>query len=300
MVRSRALGGSPLLAHWWHELDGAWQRIECRHDQREPAVLMTWETALLGFAAGLLISTITAPVGVSGAVFLLPVQLSILHVPSPAVTPTNLLFNVVAGPGALLRYRATGGLAGQLTRLLLIGTLPGVVLGAIIRVFLVPGPRVFRLIVAAILLPLGIWLCVRSLWPAASSRITTPLSRRAVVVFGVMAGTIGGIYGIGGGSLLGPILASRGTPMAQVAPAALASTFVTSLAGAATYVVLAFTTTGDIAPHWTLGLLCGLGGLIGGYLGARLQPHLPERALRFLLGTLATALAALYITDALT
>jgi uncharacterized membrane protein YfcA len=47
-------------------------------------------------------------------------------------------------------------------------------------------------------------------------------------------------------------------------------------------------------------LLCGLGGLIGGYLGARLQPHLPERALRFLLGTLATALAALYITDALT
>src|SRR3954469_9996198 len=44
-------------------------------------------SGLLGFAAGLLIATVTAPVGVSGAVFLLPVQLSVLHVPNPAVTP---------------------------------------------------------------------------------------------------------------------------------------------------------------------------------------------------------------------
>jgi uncharacterized membrane protein YfcA len=59
---------------------------------------------LVGFVAGLVISSITAPVGVSGAVFLLPIQLSVLGVASPAVTPTNLLFNVVATPGALLRY----------------------------------------------------------------------------------------------------------------------------------------------------------------------------------------------------
>jgi len=110
---------------------------------------------LLGFIAGVLISVVTAPVGVSGAVFLLPVQLSVLGVPSPAVTPTNLLFNVVAGPGALARYHHRGHLDGPLTRLLLYGTLPGVVVGALIRVFAVPGPRVFRLIVAALLLPLA-------------------------------------------------------------------------------------------------------------------------------------------------
>ncbi|MCA2215335.1 sulfite exporter TauE/SafE family protein [Jidongwangia harbinensis] len=258
---------------------------------------MTWDTALLGFAAGLLISVVTAPVGVSGAVFLLPVQLSVLHVPSPAVTPTNLLFNVVAGPGALLRYRSRGGLAGPLTRLLLAGTLPGVVAGAVIRVFAVPGPRVFRLIVAAVLLPLGVWLCARALRPAPRSAAAPP-SRRTVLALGLAAGTIGGIYGIGGGSLLGPVLASRGTPITQVAPAVLASTFVTSIAGAATYAVLALGTTGDIAPQWTLGLLCGLGGLVGGYLGARLQPRLPEPVLRFLLGALATGLAVLYLIEA--
>ncbi|MFF5288077.1 sulfite exporter TauE/SafE family protein [Paractinoplanes globisporus] len=263
-------------------------------------MIITWEAAVLALGAGLMIATVTTPVGVSGAVFLLPVQLSVLHVPSPAVTPTNLLFNVVAGPGGLLRFRAQGGLAGPLTRMLLIGTLPGVVLGAVIRVFAVPGPRVFRLIVAIVLLPLGLWLCVRALWPAPPSTTGRPLPGRAIIALAVAAGTIGGIYGIGGGSLLGPILAGRGVPITQLAPAVLASTFLTSIAGAATYVVLAATTSGTIAPDWALGLLSGLGGLIGGYVGARLQPHLPERVLRLLLGVLATALATLYAVQAAT
>jgi uncharacterized membrane protein YfcA len=122
-------------------------------------LVVTWSTVLLVFTAGLLISVATAPVGASGAVFLLPVQVSILGVPSPAVTPTNLLFNVVAGPGALPRYRKAGRLGGPLARLLIAGTVPGVVLSAVIRVFAVPGPRVFRLFIAVLLLPLGLWLC---------------------------------------------------------------------------------------------------------------------------------------------
>ncbi len=85
---------------------------------------MDWSTGLAGLAAGLVVSVATTPAGVSGAVFLLPVQLGVLGVPSPAVTPTNLLYNVVAGPGALLRHRA-GLLRDPLTRRLVRGTLPG-------------------------------------------------------------------------------------------------------------------------------------------------------------------------------
>lgn len=259
---------------------------------------MSWQTGLTGFLAGLLISVVTAPVGVSGAVFLLPVQLSLLHVPSPAVTPTNLLFNVVASPGALFRYRQAGQLAGPLTRLLLAGTLPGVVIGACIRVFAVPGPRVFRLIVAIVLLPLGLWLITRGTRSCARDR--PPLGRRTVVALGLAVGTIGGIYGIGGGSILGPVLAGLGLPIAAIAPAALTTTFLTSIVGAATYAILSSTTSGDIAPDWVLGLLCGLGGLFGGYLGAQLQPRMPETTLRLLLGTLAVGLAILYLTQAFT
>ncbi|MFI7286525.1 sulfite exporter TauE/SafE family protein [Streptomyces anulatus] len=260
---------------------------------------MTWSTGLLGFAAGLLISMATAPVGVSGAVFLLPVQVSVLGVPSPAVTPTNLLYNVVAGPGALLRHHRAGTLRGPLTRLLVLGTVPGVVVGAVIRVFAVPGPSVFRLLIAVLLLPLGGWLCLRTLRRASRTAPDREPSARAITRLAMAVGVAGGIYGIGGGSLLGPILVGRGMPVAKVAPAALAATFVTSAVGAGTYALLSLTTTGDIAPYWSLGLACGLGGLCGGYLGARLQPRLPETALRLLLGLLALGVGGLYAVQLL-
>lgn len=49
---------------------------------------------------------------------------------------------------------------------------------------------------------------------------------------------------------------------------------------------------------WPLGLACGLGGLIGGYFGARLQPHLPATFLRIFLGVVAVALALVYVAQA--
>ncbi|MFD5914816.1 sulfite exporter TauE/SafE family protein [Streptomyces massasporeus] len=260
---------------------------------------MDW-TVLGGLAAGLVLATVTAPVGVSGAVFLLPVQLSVFAVPSPAVTPTNLLYNVVAGPGALLRYRRSGALRGDLARRLVLGTLPGVVVGATIRVFALPGPDVFRLLIAVLLLPLGVWLCLRALTPAhRRPRPAGELPPRTLTGLALAVGVIGGVYGIGGGSLLGPILVGRGLPVARVAPAALAATFATSLVGSAAYALLSLVSSGDVAPDWWLGLACGTGGLIGGYLGARLQPLLPERALRFLLGALAAALGAMYAAQTL-
>lgn len=258
---------------------------------------MTGGLVLLGFLAGLVVATITAPVGVSGAVFLLPVQLDILRVPSSAVTPTNLLFNVVATPGALLRYRAQGQSGGPLARHLIAATLPGVVIGAVVRVYLVPDVAVFRLVSAAVLLPLGVWLCARSA-PRRSDRPARPLSRRTITVLALLVGVVGGIYGIGGGSILGPVLVGSGMSVATVAPAALTSTFATSLVGAITYGLLALVTHGAIAPDWTLGVACGLGGLAGGYLGARLQPRLPETALRLLLGVIAVGLALAYVVEA--
>jgi uncharacterized membrane protein YfcA len=259
---------------------------------------VSWGTGPLGFVAGLVIAMVTAPVGVSGAVFLLPVQLSVLHIANPAVTPTNLLYNIVATPGALLRYARAGQLRSGLTGLLVLGTLPGVVAGATLRVFVVPGPTTFRLIVACVLLPLGLWLIARTV-----GRTTTATSRglgaRATAGLAALVGVIGGVYGIGGGSILGPILVGRGIPVAVVAPAALSSTFLTSIVGSGTYALLSLIHSGSIAPDWTVGLLCGLGGLLGGYIGVRIQPHLPERMLRVLLGSLAVAVGCLYALQVL-
>jgi uncharacterized membrane protein YfcA len=85
-----------------------------------------------------------------------------------------------------------------------------------------------------------------------------------------------------------------------VAPAALTSTFVTSLVGAVTCLVLALTTSGhDIAPNRMAGIISGLGGLCGGYLGTHLQPFVPEKALRAGLGVSAIVIAVLYAFEAL-
>jgi hypothetical protein len=252
---------------------------------------------LLGFVAGVAVATVTAPVGVSGAVFMLPIQLSVLGVPNPAVTPTNLLYNVIAGPGALLRYGRTGSMRGPLTRLLLAGTVPGVMVGAVVRVFLLPGPEAFRVVAGLLLLALGAWLIGRTVSPRRAHR---PLSPRAIVALALGVGILGGIYGIGGGSILSPILVGSGMTLAVVAPAALASTFVTSIIGALTFSVLALFAHGSIAPDWAIGIACGVGGLVGGYLGARLQPRLPERALRLLLGCLALGVGGLYLIEGLT
>ena len=172
-----------------------------------------------------------SPAGISGAVLLLPFQVSVLGTPSPAVTPTNLLYNVVSTPGALYRYRRQHQAGGRLALLLITGTVPGVITGSIIRVELVPGPRVFDLMIAA-LLPLGVWLAVT--WPSRNrDPVRPPRPRRvpvpALVVLACLTGCTGGIYGIGGGAILSPILIASGRPASQVAPAALASTFVTSL-----------------------------------------------------------------------
>jgi uncharacterized membrane protein YfcA len=248
--------------------------------------------ALLGAVISFVLATVATPVGVSGAVFLVPVQVSLLHTPSPSLTPTNLLYNVVATPGALARYAGRGLTRSPLARTLALGTLPGVVVGAVIRVELLSGPSAFYLVIAAVLVPLGSWL---ALGRSPSGRRTPPAPDDGRITgMALVVGTIGGIYGIGGGSLLAPVLVGLGFSVVEVAPAALASTFLTSIVGVATYAVLSLRHSGSIAPVWVVGLAMGAGGLLGGYVGAGLQPRLPERLLRRGLGLLALALGARY------
>ncbi|CAM5690515.1 hypothetical protein SVIOM74S_04744 [Streptomyces violarus] len=225
---------------------------------------MTWSTGLAGLTAGLLIAVVTAPVGVSGAVFLLPVQLSVLGVPSPAVTPTNLLYNVVAGPGALLRHHREGLLHSALTRRLVAGTLPGVVIGAVVRVFAVPGATAFRLLVAALLMPLGLWLIgvAHASGPPGRPRLRNPPPEPSPDCPWSSALSAGST-GSAADPSSAPSWSAGACPCARVAPAALASTFATSVAGAAAFALLSLTGSGDIAPDWHLGLACGLGGLVG-------------------------------------
>ena len=249
---------------------------------------------VVALVAAFAIAAITTPAGVSGAVLLLPFQVSVLGTPSPSVTPTNLLYNVVASPGAIWRYRRQGQTGGTLTWLLLAGTLPGVVAGSIIRVYLLPGAVVFDYVVAAVLIPLGAWLALTQTAPATTTH-QARLPRAVVGLIAAIAGCVGGIYGIGGGSILAPVLIADGQPPALVAPAALSSTFVTSLAGVVTFSILSVHQHGSVAPNWPTGIALGIGGLAGGYVGARLHARMPETVIRRLLAVVVVAIGIRYL-----
>ena len=264
-------------------------------------------TEVVALVAAYVIAVLATPAGISGAVLLLPFQVSVLGTPSPAVTPTNLLYNVVATPGALYRYWRQGQAGGRLALLLIAGTLPGVVGGSVIRVELLPGARVFDLVVAAVLVPLGAWLALSRAprpgdpaRPGDAARPGRGIPAPVLVVLAAAVGCAGGIYGIGGGSILAPVLIASGRPPAVVAPAALGSTFLTSVAGVVTFTILSVHQPGPVAPAWATGIALGAGGLAGGYTGARIQSRLPDAVIRRVVGVLVLAIGARYLWAGLT
>ena len=259
---------------------------------------MPWQWPA-GAALAFCLALVTTPAGVSGAVLLLPIQVSVLQVASPAVTPTNLLFNVFSTPGALMQFARERRLRAPIAATLIAGTLPGVIAGALVRVQWLSGAHSFTLVAAGVLLPLGLWLVTGAQrMPRATPR-STPRLGLGVWALALVVGVVGGIYGIGGGSLLAPILIALGYSVYDVAPATLVSTFLTSIVGIATYQLLQLGHGGTIAPDWTLGVFLGAGGFAGSYCGARLQRRLPERSLRRLLGVVACLIAARYLQTGL-
>ncbi|MFO8083534.1 MAG: sulfite exporter TauE/SafE family protein [Desulfobacterales bacterium] len=110
-----------------------------------------WIPPLVAF----IISFFTSMGGVSGAFLLLPFQMSFLGYTNPSVSATNQVFNVVAIPSGVYRYWREGRMVWPLTWIVVFGTLPGVFIGAIVRVVYLPDPKHFKLFAAGVLLYIG-------------------------------------------------------------------------------------------------------------------------------------------------
>ena len=287
-----------------------------------------WIPPLVAFV----ISFFTSMGGVSGAFLLLPFQMSFLGYTNPSVSATNQLFNIVAIPSGVYRYFREGRMVWPLTWIVICGTLPGVFIGAIVRVNYLPDPKHFKLFAAAVLLYIGIKMVrdvlkknkggansekrfqemvrrhrskagegmetLEEILPAV--KVTHFNLRRLGYTFyeeaydvsfwGIFAlsfivGIVGGIYGIGGGAIIAPFFITFfGLPVYTVAGAALMGTFVTSVAGVAFYQVIApFYPDMSVAPDYMLGILFGVGGMAGMYLGARCQKYVPAAAIKWML-----------------
>ena len=113
---------------------------------------------LVPFLVAFFISLFVSAAGVSGAFLLLPFQVSVLGFSSPAVSPTNLVYNIVAIPSGVYRFMREGRMAWPLAWVIIAGTLPGVFIGAMIRILYLPDPKNFKFFAGCVLLYIGLRL----------------------------------------------------------------------------------------------------------------------------------------------
>ena len=119
-------------------------------------------TPWIPFVAGFCVAFVCSMGGVSGANLLLPFQMSVLGFVSPAVSATNHLFNIVAIPSGVYRFVREGRMVWPLTWVVIVGTVPGVLIGVIVRIRFLPDPTHFKVFAGLVLLYIG-WTMVRSL-----------------------------------------------------------------------------------------------------------------------------------------
>jgi hypothetical protein len=304
-----------------------------------------WIPPLVAFV----ISFFTSMGGVSGAFLLLPFQMSFLGYTHPSVSATNQVYNIVAIPSGVYRYWKEGRMVWPLTWIVICGTLPGVLIGAFVRVSWLPDPRDFKLFAAMVLLYIGGRMALelmkksdngpnkndsekrfqdmvrrhrensgkggsksKAILPAV--KVTHFNFKRLGYTFydetfdvpfwgifslSFIVGIVGGIYGIGGGAIIAPFFVTfYRLPVYTVAGAALMGTFVTSIAGVIFYQIIApLYPDMSVAPDWLLGILFGLGGVAGMYLGARCQKFVPARAIKWMLAGIITFTATKYVLD---
>jgi uncharacterized membrane protein YfcA len=282
------------------------------------------------------VSFFTSMGGISGAFLLLPFQMSVLGYTHPSVSATNQFYNVVAIPSGVWRYVREKRMVRPLAIVIAAGTLPGVFIGALIRIAWLPDPGAFKLFAACVLLYIGGRL-IRDLLrkKPASVKNSAPEPRGVINgapppdfeirmrefslrrirytfrdetyrcstsgVFGLsfIVGIVGGAYGIGGGAVMAPFLVSWfRLPVHTISGATLTGTFLTSVAGVIFYTLIApLFPDRAVSPDWMLGLLFGIGGAAGMYAGARCQKLIRETTIKWMLGAVIIAVALKYALE---
>jgi uncharacterized membrane protein YfcA len=268
-----------------------------------------------------IISFFTSMAGISGAFLLLPFQMSVLGFTTTSVTSTNFLFNVMGTPGGIYRYIKECRFAWPVALIIVAGVIPGVLIGYYVRIRLLPDPKSFKFFVGFVLLFVALKL-IKDAWAKRTGgqekscgiedrvdnvslalkktrfdfkNLTHSFSTSGVLSLSFVVGVVGGVYGIGGGSIIAPFLITFfNLPVYTIAGAVLLGTFTSSVAGVAFYSLIPI--NGTVAPpDWILGILFGAGGLLGMYFGAKTQKYIPEQWIKIVLGITVFTIASRYI-----
>jgi uncharacterized protein len=248
---------------------------------RRPRLDRPWTAPLAGgFAAGF----VAGLFGIGGGVLLIPVLVLVLRRSQHVAHATSLLAMTIPATVAAARFSLDDAVAWIGAAAIVGGSLVGVRIGAAIL------PRIperrLKLLFAGFLGVLAVRLLIFGdaslVAPTAASPELSLVPVLVHAALGLLVGVTSAVLGIGGGSVIVPALVlfygydqhlAEGTSLAVIVP--------TALLGAVSHARHGYT-------DWPVGLRLGLGGLVGGPLGAELALALPA-------GVLARGFALLLI-----
>ncbi len=252
--------------------------------------------------------------GLSGAFLLLPFQMSILGYTSPGVTATNFIYNIVSIPSGIYSHIKNRSLSLTIFSSIILGTFPGIFLGCYLRTVYLIDPTRFKKFAGVILGLLAVKV-IKSIWEREEDEFSRIIGERfglkakiylekrtcefsfpLLSIVSFFVGAVGTAYGIGGGAILSPFCVSfLRLPVYVVSGACLLSTWINSAIAVTLYSLLSKKTGVDSFPDLQLGLLFGIGGLFGIYIGSSIQKKVPERIIKVILGFVLVFISVKYL-----
>ena len=232
----------------------------------------------MDFVIGFFIAIVIALTGVGAGVITAPLLILFLHVPVEIGVSTALAYSAIVKlivvPVQVARRQVNYRVLG----FMLLGGLPGVVLGSLaFRHIAANGPKtVLYFALGAIILFTSGWHIYRHFRPAGVSR---PSQNRSKLLGAIMLpiGVEVGFSSSGAGALgTVALLGMTDLSAAQVVGTDLAFGLAIALAGTGVHMI-----SGHYAG--TLLLKMAIGGIVGGIVGSGAAPKIPNRNLRFAL-----------------
>lgn len=266
-----------------------------------------------------------ALVGQASGTFVLAYSASVLQFTAVSLSPTCLLIAFLNPFGALLGFWRNQQWNLDMARWLCVGGVVGAPFGPLLRLRYLSDVAAFKAVIGLVLLITALHLLFeggRRIWARTDRKIsrsfriaTRAIDMRAshfsyedrnvtfphvtMFLIGLAIGVAGAMIGIGGGFLLVPILAIfYRLPMHVIVAASIPYVIVLSLAGLLSYVLLLPALAGIATPpDWGFGLIVASGAILGAWLAAKTQRHIPEGWLKSSLGIATALIGVLYVAN---
>ena len=235
----------------------------------------------LPFLLGAVSGALGGLMGVGGGIILVPLLVHALHVAQHEAQGTSLALVIVTALVAVIPYYGQERLDLALALWLAVGAVPGVIVGS--RLAARTSAARLRVVFGILMLVTAVRLLAA---PPEAHGGTTLWSVPANVLVGVLVGTLAGFVGIGGGTVLVPILVlgqnidqhtAQGISLLMIIPVGIVG-------------VLSYARQGRIVLQGLPGLVAG--GAVGALMGALLAHRMKAPTLTRLFALLLLATAA--------